>query len=66
MSKDKIIEKPVKKHWYKSAVLPWAIIIIVAWTVTVFIASYFYTCGVMSQHNADVIREASSIVKTLK
>ena len=62
----KLEEKPIKKHWYKSAVLPWAIIIIVAWTVSVFIASYFYTCNIMSQHNADVVREASTIVKQLK
>lgn len=58
--------KQLRKAWYKSALLPWCIIIFVIWTVAVFIGSYFYTCSVTSQHNADVIREASQIVKTLK
>jgi hypothetical protein len=66
MSKEKTIEKPIKKHWYKSAWFPWLIIIVVSWTAFVFIASYFYTMSITQQHSAQVVREASSIVKTLK
>ena len=56
----------VKKHWYKSAVLPWAIIIFVIYTSAIFIASYFYTMTITQQHSANVQREAVSIVKLLK
>ena len=61
MSKVKTEVQNTKSKWYKSAKLPWAIIIIATLVVTSFIGGWFYA----KADNQRVTIEASSIVNKL-
>ncbi len=56
------VDKPFKKSWYKSAVLPWAIIVI----VSVGFAGIVVGWTLRSEDMSRVKSEASVMVKELK